>query len=78
MSLHFAMNSVVRQVGRSYILECIAVIQTSPEPPEEQQHDAEAELTWNNGMAPDWLVVAEKARCKVAPPKRWRHNATAI
>jgi len=38
--------------------------------PLEEQHDAEAELTWNSGMAPDWFLVAEKARRKVAPPKR--------
>lgn len=36
----------------------------------EEQHDAEAELTWSSGMAPDWFMAAEKARRKVAPPKR--------
>jgi hypothetical protein len=33
------------------------------EPPEEQ-HDAEADLTWTNGYAPDWFVIAERSRRK--------------
>ena len=33
----------------------------------EEQHDAEAELTWNSGMTPDWLIIAERARRKVGP-----------
>lgn len=36
-----------------------------PEPPEEQ-YDAEAELTWNSGMAPDWFVLAERARRRIS------------
>jgi|GEM_PF-1797171 len=32
-----------------------------PEPLEEQ-HDAEADLTWTNGYAPDWFVIAERSR----------------
>ncbi|PSJ53651.1 hypothetical protein [Pseudaminobacter soli (ex Li et al. 2025)] len=32
--------------------------------PLEEQHDAEAELTWNSGLAPDWFVIAERARQK--------------
>lgn len=38
--------------------------------PLEEQHDAEAELTWSSGMAPDWFVIAEQARRKVFPLKR--------
>lgn len=38
-----------------------------PEPLEEQ-HDAEAELTWNSGLAPGWFVIAERARQKA--PRR--------
>ncbi|PRD40425.1 hypothetical protein C5748_26990 [Phyllobacterium phragmitis] len=34
-----------------------------PEPTEEQ-HDAEADLTWRNGYAPDWFVIAERSRRK--------------
>ncbi len=34
-----------------------------PEPPEEQ-HDAEADLTWANDYAPDWFVIAERSRRK--------------
>lgn len=34
-----------------------------PEPGEEQ-HDAEAELTWTSGLAPEWFVIAERARRK--------------
>ncbi|PSJ50339.1 hypothetical protein [Pseudaminobacter soli (ex Li et al. 2025)] len=30
----------------------------------EEQHDAEAELTWNSGLAPEWFVIAERARQK--------------
>ncbi|MFD1791493.1 hypothetical protein ACFSE0_07560 [Ochrobactrum teleogrylli] len=33
------------------------------EPPEEQ-HDAEADLTWTNGYAPDWFVISERAKRK--------------
>lgn len=33
--------------------------------PCEEQHDAEAELTWNSGAAPEWFVVAEQARRRV-------------
>lgn len=33
--------------------------------PVEEQHDAEADLTWINGMAPGWFVIAESARRKV-------------
>lgn len=36
-----------------------------PEPPEEQ-HDAEADLTWASGIAPNWFVMAERARRKVS------------
>lgn len=32
-----------------------------PEPLEEQ-HDAEDDLTWTNGYAPDWFVIAERSR----------------
>lgn len=38
-----------------------------PEPLEEQ-HDAEAELTWHSGLAPEWFVIAERARLKT--PRR--------
>ncbi|YBV97938.1 hypothetical protein M1D80_14115 [Phyllobacteriaceae bacterium JZ32] len=34
-----------------------------PEPLEEQ-HDAEADLTWKNGHAPPWFVLAERSRRK--------------
>ncbi len=34
-----------------------------PEPPEEQ-NDNEADLTWANGYAPDWFVIAEQSRRK--------------
>jgi hypothetical protein len=30
----------------------------------EEQHDAEADLTWHNGHAPEWFVIAEKERKK--------------
>lgn len=30
----------------------------------EEQHDAEADLTWTNGYAPDWFVIAERSRRK--------------
>lgn len=30
--------------------------------PAEEQHDAEADLTWANGYAPDWFVIAERSR----------------
>ena len=30
----------------------------------EEQHDQEADLTWNSGVAPHWFVVAETARRK--------------
>lgn len=30
----------------------------------EEQYDAEADLTWHTGHAPDWFVVAEKERRK--------------
>lgn len=36
-----------------------------PEPLEEQ-HDAEADVTWASGIAPDWFVIAEKARRKAS------------
>lgn len=36
-----------------------------PEPPEEQ-HDAEADITWANGIAPNWFVMAERARGKAS------------
>ena len=32
--------------------------------PLEEQHDAEADLTWRNGYAPDWFVIAERSRRK--------------
>lgn len=32
--------------------------------PLEEQHDTEADLTWNSGLAPAWYVVAESARKK--------------
>ncbi len=32
--------------------------------PAEEQHDAEADLTWTNGYAPDWFVIAERSRRK--------------
>lgn len=34
-----------------------------PEPLEEQ-HDAEADLTWTSGIAPGWFIIAESARRK--------------
>lgn len=34
-----------------------------PEPLEEQ-HDAEADVTWVSGIAPNWFVIAERARRK--------------
>jgi hypothetical protein len=34
--------------------------------PAEEQHDAEAELTWSSGVAPPWFVVAEQARRKIS------------
>lgn len=34
-----------------------------PEPVEEQ-HDAEADLTWTSGIAPGWFIIAESARRK--------------
>ena len=36
-----------------------------PEPLEEQ-HDAEANLTWNSGAAPPFFIIAERARRKAA------------
>lgn len=35
-----------------------------PEPVEEQ-HDAEADISWCSGIAPTWFVIAERARTKV-------------
>jgi hypothetical protein len=35
------------------------------EDPIEEQHDAEAELSWASGTAPEWFVVAERARRKL-------------
>lgn len=32
--------------------------------PLEEQHDAEEDLTWRNGYAPDWFVIAERSRRK--------------
>jgi len=32
--------------------------------PIEEQHDAEADLTWHSGHAPDWFVIAERERRK--------------
>lgn len=34
-----------------------------PEPLEEQ-HDAEADVTWSNGAVPTFYIIAEKARRK--------------
>jgi hypothetical protein len=31
----------------------------------EQQHDAEAEITWASGIAPDWFIIAHRARSKI-------------
>ncbi|KAB0571081.1 hypothetical protein [Brucella pituitosa] len=32
--------------------------------PLEEQHDAESDLAWANGYAPDWFVIAERSRRK--------------
>ncbi|MDH0125772.1 hypothetical protein N7376_17355 [Brucella intermedia GD04153] len=32
--------------------------------PLEEQYDTEADLTWTNGYAPDWFVIAERSRRK--------------
>lgn len=30
--------------------------------PLEEQHDAEADITWVSGIAPNWFVIAERSR----------------
>lgn len=32
--------------------------------PIEEQHDAEADISWCSGIAPTWFVIAERARTK--------------
>jgi hypothetical protein len=34
--------------------------------PLEEQHDAEAILTWDNDIAPEWFVIAQKARSRAS------------
>lgn len=36
-----------------------------PEPLEEQ-HDAEADVSWPSGVAPNWYVIAERAKRKAS------------
>lgn len=32
--------------------------------PVEEQHDAEADISWCSGIAPTWFIIAERARSK--------------